>query len=167
MELGVVMPFLGLLAVGIVNFGVAFGDKQVITEAARYGARRAAVEGAPVCMGSSSSQFERCTRILIEEDIKKFVGIRPAKGTESAVTLASYYTCHSIAQSGLLAFTWKVKSEVNYDATVPTVTVTVKRADPIRLFEAFMKGMARPGASATFVSQQTCGAQAEGNRGRS
>ncbi len=155
-ELGLVMPFLGLVALGMAHMGMALGDKQIITEAVRYGARRAAAEGRPICMGESSMEFEPCINILIEEDIKHFVGIRPEKGTEDPATLASYLACHSIAQAGLPAIAWKVKSEVVYDSQVPTVSVSIETADAPQIIQAFLKNFAKPKASATFVSQQTC-----------
>ena len=71
-EFALIMPFLLLFLVGIVEFGRAWNQHQVITDAAREGARKAVVFDASVTVDTVESTIKRALAAA---------GINPANAT--------------------------------------------------------------------------------------
>lgn len=71
-EFALIMPFLLLFLVGIVEFGRAWNQHQVITDAAREGARKAVVFDAAVTVDTVESTIKRALAAA---------GINPAGAT--------------------------------------------------------------------------------------
>ena len=143
-ELALILPVLAIMAVGVANFGMALREKQIIVEAARYGARRAAADGDPIC-SLEAIPAERCNHILA--NIPELPDPR---------SLGMYYACQSIEQGGLNPGQWEVFSDLDVDGTKPSVEVRVQRSTPAHFFITSLVGPAFPSTSGAFVSQKGC-----------
>jgi TadE-like protein len=142
LELALVLPLLLLMAVGVVNFGTALREKQIIIEAARYGARRAAAEGKPC---DSSGTFERCDQVLA--NIPSTLEVRG---------LGMYYACQSLDEGRLTPNDWEVNSDIDTTGIMPAVSIHIQRAVPVSLFVSTLMGPTFPAISGTFICREDC-----------
>ncbi len=151
-ELMVLLPLLGCMAYGAVNFGVALREKQVIVEAARYGARRAAAESQPVCSqnGESFNQsvpFSTCQSVL---------GSQYGEHSGDAPDFATFYACQSLESAGFDLTKWRVSSVVDGETQAPTVALKIERAEPTQFFVKSLMGDVWPTARGVFASAKGC-----------
>jgi Flp pilus assembly protein TadG len=147
-ELALILPLLGFMAYGLVHFGLALREKQVIVEAARYGARRAAAESTPICDTGSSRSFSTCQDVLSGSY---------GNGEDSSDEFATYYACQSIEQAGLDTKLWKVAANTGSEGYATTVQVAIERAVPVQFFVRKLMGDTWPKSQGVFSSAQECG----------
>lgn len=148
LELALVLPIMIFIAYGVVNFGIALKEKQLIVEASRYGARRAAAEGEPYCdPASSQSSFQVCDQVLAN----------PYTDADNDVLdSGAFYACQSIESAGLVSSQWQVSAELEYEGIKPTVSVRVQRAVPGQIFVKTLAGDIFPSTKGVFVTQKGC-----------
>lgn len=147
-ELALILPVMAFVAYGVVNFGIALREKQVIVEAARYGARRAAADGIPYCSPTAGdSSFEKCDQVLSTPYTEAENDVRDS---------GAYYACQSIQNAGLTTEQWQVSAELEYAGIKPTIGVRVQRAVPGQLFVKTLAGDIFPSTKGVFVTQRGC-----------
>jgi Flp pilus assembly protein TadG len=147
-ELALVLPLMTFVAYGVVNFGIALKEKQLIIEASRYGARRAAAEGVPYCdPASSQSSFQLCNQVLANPY---------SEADNDVLDSGAFYACQSIESAGLITNQWQVSAELEYQGIKPTVSVRVQRAVPGQIFVKALAGDIFPSTKGVFVTQKGC-----------
>jgi Flp pilus assembly protein TadG len=147
-ELALVLPLMTFVAYGVVNFGIALKEKQLIVEAARYGARRAAAEGIPYCVQASTQiSFEKCNQVLSNPY---------SEAADDVLDSGAFYACQSIESAGLVTEQWQVSAELEYEGFKPTVSVRVQRAVPGQIFVKALAGDIFPSTKGVFVTQKGC-----------
>jgi len=92
-ELALALPILLALLVGIFEFGRAWNVRQVLTAAAREGARLAVIPGADQTVVESDIDARLTAAGLDPDDVTtSIVGMGAGTGSETTVTLTTGYT---------------------------------------------------------------------------
>jgi Flp pilus assembly protein TadG len=108
-EFAIVLPILVLLVFGVIQFGIAFNNYIALTDAARAGARKAAVSR---LSGNGSSAGENATRAaaadLNQSNLEVTVSSSWTQGSDVSVTATYPYSISllgMIVKSGRLSTT--------------------------------------------------------------
>lgn len=164
LELGLMIPVLLLMAIGATNIGLSLGEKQVLVEAARYGARRGAADGVPVCKPSTDplvppvgkrplpkapARFEGCDSVL--------TGDLDANSTPEM--LSNFYACQLVHEAKMDISGWQVAATFgSVDGTSPDnmVQVFIRRnpATAPNMIASAVLGKTFPRASGSFLVRQ-------------
>lgn len=115
LELAIFLPVILLIVVGIVDYGFALREVQVISSAAREGARVAASHarqgklkrGAPVECAGSATREENCA--------KNISLLKVNDSTDSVASVAQKSTCSFLLNAGVSGEDWLVRSSVIKD----------------------------------------------------
>ena len=93
-EFALVLPILLILVIGIIEFGRAWNAYQVITDAAREGARNMVVAGVPATEGSVKRVVNTALAAAAldsTKDVTTLTGLRTGTGTTATVQIAYPY----------------------------------------------------------------------------
>lgn len=175
-ELGLMLPLLVMMAVGATNIGFSLGEKQMLVEAARYGARRGGGEGLPTCsaridreLGSEGPgsgvnppppkhvAYVSCATVLENPPLTTQV---------EATSLAGYYTCQHLKSSGKDAERWEVRGieKKMIGATEEySVLIELRAAQSSNIFISSLMGDSFPGTRAQFLIGSACRSDSTGD----
>lgn len=93
-EFALIAPLLLMLVLGIVEFGRAWNVLQVLTDAARAGARTAVIANPTITMDTVANRInEQLLRAGLDtaSAVKNVVGFRAGSGTSATVSIAYPY----------------------------------------------------------------------------
>ena len=114
-EFALIAPLLFMLIFGIINFGIAWSQKEVFVQAAREGARYAAVGCEDGDCGTNGDEVR--TRVS-----NALVGYQITGGT-AAISVSPNSACASTNTSDTVEVGWSQQFSINIPF-VPPITVT-------------------------------------------
>ena len=109
-EFALVLPILAVLLFGVIQFGIAFNNYITITDAARAGARKAAVSGQAVDpVGNATAEAKASAGNLDQSQLNVSVSSTWQSGSDVTVTVSYPYSIHLL---GLYDWSGQLTSKV-------------------------------------------------------